>query len=343
MKILQIILSFELFLYLLLSSFEFTNCKGMWHNILKNEKKNKDNNRSISIVILISLLIVFVIIFSLLQKFNIVNKFNFIFFVLTLFSFLNYLLRIYNLLKPLSKYTFDQTSILGVFAYVFSTNGTEDFFQKINFYCARVNNSDLHDFIFIIVIIVFSFLYFLLIVAFIPAIANKFISIFAIALKEKKKIIANLYMKIVSKIIKMISIDSMSFKVDRTNNAGTRALINFVITFFAYLLKILKCSCYLMMSFLLIFILFVLSFFKKCFIMVNSCFIHLSKIDNEINLSFYIRVSIIASMIITMIIISKYNILKNDINYDIYEYVSGTILIPLILDSINKYREILND
>ena len=343
MKILQFILSFELFLYLLLSSFKYIDYKGMWHNILKNEKKNKDNNRSISIVILISLLIIFVIIFLLLQKLNIVNKFNFIIFILTLFSFLNYLLRIYNLPKPLSKYTFDQTSILGVFAYVLSTNGTEDFFQKIYFYCTRVNNSDLHDFIFIVVIIVFSFLYFLLIVAFIPAIANKFISTFVIALKEKKKIIANLYLKIVSKILKIISIDSMSFKVDRTNNADTRALINCVITFFAYLLNILKWSCYLMMSFLLIFILFVLLFIKKCLVMVNSCFTHLSKIDNEINLSFYTRISIIASMIITMVIISKYNILKNDINYDIYEYVSGTILIPLILDSINKYREILND
>lgn len=342
MKILQFILSFELFLYLLLSSFKYIDYKGMWHNILKNEKKNKDNNRSFSIVILMSLLIIFVIIFSLLQKLNIVNKFNFIIFILTLFSFLNYLLRIYNLPKPLSKYTFDQTSILGVFAYVLSTNGTEDFFQKIYFYCTRVNNSDLHDFIFIVVIIVFSFLYFLLIVAFIPAIANEFISTFVITLKEKKKIIANLYLKIVSKILKIISIN-MSFKVDRTKNADTRALINCVITFFAYLLKILKCSCYLMMSFLLIFILFVLWFIKKCLVMVNSFFTHLSKIDNEINLSFYIRISIIASMIITMVIISKYNILINDINYDIYEYVSGTILIPLILDSINKYREILND
>lgn len=130
MKILQIILSFELFLYLLLSSFKYIDYKGMWHNILKNEKKNKDNNRSISIVILISLLIIFVIIFSLLQKFNIVNKFNFIFFVLTLFSFLNYLLRIYNLPKPLSKYTFDQTSILGCLLMCFQLTVLKIFFKR---------------------------------------------------------------------------------------------------------------------------------------------------------------------------------------------------------------------
>ena len=62
--------------------------------------------------------------------------------------------------------------------------------------------------------------------------------------------------------------------------------------------------------------------------------------NNDIlHLSFYVFISVILSLIFSYIHFTKIDNLINKTNYKVFEFVCGTILIPLIYECINRYAD----
>ena len=55
--------------------------------------------------------------------------------------------------------------------------------------------------------------------------------------------------------------------------------------------------------------------------------------------SFYVFISVILSLIFSYIHFTKIDNLINKTNYKVFEFVCGTILIPLIYECINRYAD----
>lgn len=130
MFILHLVLTTELLLYSLLNIFVSFD----YLYVYDNESSDKSNNRkssSSSVVFCFSFLLSIVIILLLLYTFNLANKLNVLLFIFFLIFCVNHLIKIYESPNPLQKYDFNQTSIIGMFAFLFGAIDSSGVYYSI--------------------------------------------------------------------------------------------------------------------------------------------------------------------------------------------------------------------
>lgn len=160
MSILHLLLTTELLLYSLLNivvSFDYLY-------VYDNEPSGKSNNQksSSSVIFYFSLLLSIVIILFLLFTFNLASKLNVLLFIFFLIFCVNHLIKIYKSPNPLQKYDFNQTSIIGVFAFFFGSIDSSGVYYSVHTYCSHLENQNIHDFILVMAIFFFlSYIFFL--------------------------------------------------------------------------------------------------------------------------------------------------------------------------------------
>ena len=312
--------------------------KYFTHNQSFNEKKCQNNETSLVASIFILVFIITAIFFNN----DIVQRINFLIFLLCFCYFTKTLLQV--LISPdlNNFYSFDFKNFLGFFTFLFVFAIYFNMDNIISNFLNNINNKDAYDTLLVMFILCLVFIYIFFIIALIPCIFSEFNKIFKY-LFEKTRLffnkIFNLMYLLINKFFKMIivcfeSIDKTfdELKDDKTFFSNVKAILIFIIK---NLLKLVLIFIYCIIYGLYKLIYYILN------ILLITCYFFdiLSKTNNELYLSFFIRISIIFSLLFTYIILSKNQYLISYTNYTVFEFLDGTILIPLIYDSINEYKK----
>lgn len=333
MNILQIIFISEILLHMLL-----TILIGI-SNFFNKVKKHKSSNYKFSENTMeldsqqnpfILSFILFVFSLFILIRFKILERFNLAILIISFLFLIKYLGRV--LFRPdcHSLYTFDGGKSLGFFALIFPTFICFNTKEKLFDYTNSIISTNIHDVVVILLVLFLFFIYFVLIFALIPSI-----------LFELNKPL-NFCLDINIFVLRMIiSKQELCFeKINKVTNAinNYTSFRNGIINIFGNVFKILANVFRFLFMIIIIILLDLIIYFIYFLTVILYFFVFISKVTNEMMLSFLIRIAIILSLLFTFIVLNKYSYLITDVNYKIFEFIDSTVLIPLIYDSINRYN-----
>lgn len=307
------------------------------NDILAKEKKSKNVLSFYKFSVQIISLFIIVLI-ACIYMFNHQNSVLLSIIILCLMYLLlniDYIAEIYTKPSLNKRYELDQTNVFGMLMFSIAYFINDDFWIEIIMFHDLFTINYLSDLYQLLILSLAFAIYYLFIISIIPLIFRNLNNI----IKRMKF----RYLKTVkTKIEKMLSLKNLIFyypclKYVLKNNIKR---LKFIVLMFSFIIEL-----FLNVISIIIYLVYfcfrvcILVFYKLC-CYIKSIFSLFCSMQTELYFSKFIRLSIIASLFTTIYVANFQMNLKLSESENFYEFLAGTIIIPLFYDSLHRIKEL---
>lgn len=311
--------------------------KHQANEILSKDKKSKIDFPfyKISIQIISLFIIIFITFIYLFKHQKSVMLLMVIFCLVHLLLEFGYIADIYTKPSLDKKYVLDQTNIFGMLMFFIAYSINDDYWMKIIMLHDLFAINYLSDLYQLFILSLAFSIYYLFIISIIPLIFGNLNDI--IKHIEFRNLKTNK-----TKIEKILSLKNLSFYYPcliyfSKNNIKRLKIIVLIVSFiFDLIINILRSILYLINF---CFKVCILAFYKLC-CYIKSIFSLFCSMRTEFYFSKFIRISIIVALFTTIYVANFQINLKLSESKNFFEFLAGTIIIPLFYDSLHRIKEL---